>query len=227
MTGTHSTLGSRPTGDGTGAAPTNTDPGVAALAVTVMDELADAFSTIDWAEDEITRAIRRHPGHADALYHSFGLIRPRDVGPGMGAEFVYRSHAAELLDRVAVGADTRPATAAELCLVCCEASLRAPMHGAAAGLYFRMWLQAFPDKPITPDQADEQVHYEKLYGTQIDDLERTLRNKTADPHRQLRDIDCAGKHHSTRVACRYAPSAIPAPGGADVDRAVAGGRAAR
>src|SRR6266540_1518663 len=55
LTGTHSTLGSRPTGDGTGAAPTNTDPGVAALAVTVMDELADAFSTIDWAEDEITR----------------------------------------------------------------------------------------------------------------------------------------------------------------------------
>jgi len=187
-----------------------------------MDELQGAFATIDWAEDEITRAIRRHPGHADVLYHAFGLIRPRDIGPGMSSELVYRSHAGELLDRVATAADTRPATAAELCLVCCEASLRAPMHGAAAGLYFRIWLQAFPNNPITPEQASEQVHYEKLYDSRIDDLERALRHKAADPSRQLRDVACAGKHHGARVACRYATaSAIPAPDIADpttVDR---------
>jgi hypothetical protein len=153
----HPALGSRPTGERIGDAPTNTDSGVAALAATLMDELADAFAVMDWAEDEIARAIRRHPDHADALYHSFGLIRPRDIGPGMGSEFVFRSHAAELLDRIAASADTRPATAAELCLVCCEASLRTPLHGPTAGVYFRMWLRAFPDRPITPGQADEQV----------------------------------------------------------------------
>jgi hypothetical protein len=208
----HHFAGLLPTGTRTGATPTNTDPGVAALAASLTDELQDAFATIDWAEDEITRATRRHPGHADVLYHGFALIRPRDIGPGMSTELVYRSHAAELLDRIAAGADTRPATAAELCLVCCEASLRAPMHGAAAGLYFRMWLQAFPRHPITGEQAGEQVHYEKLYGSRIDDLQRTLRHKAADPGRQLRDIDCAGKHHGTRVACRYATaSALPAP----------------
>src|SRR5262245_21204722 len=114
-----------PTDTRTGATPTNTDTTVAALAATLTNELQDAFATIDWAEDEITRATRRHPSHADVLYHGFGLIRPRDIDPGMSTELVYRSHAAELLDRIATGADTRPATAAELCLVCCEASLRA------------------------------------------------------------------------------------------------------
>ena len=222
----HSALGSRPTDDRTGGATTNTDSGVAALVATVMDEVADASAVMDWAEDEIARAIRRHSDHADALYHSFGLIRPRDIGPGMGSEFVYRSHAAELLGRVAAGADTRPATAAELCLVCCEASLRTPLHGPTAGVYFRMWLRAFPDRPITPGQADEQVHYEKLYGTQIDDLERTLRQKAADPRRQLRDIDCPGKHYGIRVACRYATTP-PVPAPAVVDPAIANGRAAR
>ena len=226
MTIHHPALGSPPTGDRTGGATTNTDSGVAALVASVMDELADASAVMDWAEDEIARAIRRHPGHADALYHSFGLIPLRDIGPGMGCEFVYRSHAAELLDRVAAGADTRPATAAELCLVCCQASLRTPLHGPTAGVYFRMWLRAFPDQPSTPDQADEQVHYEKLYGTQIDDLERTLRQKAADPNRQLRDIDCPGKHHGTRVACRYA-STPPVPAPAVVDPVTANGRAAR
>jgi hypothetical protein len=215
---------SPPTGDRT--AGTNTDSGVAALVASVLDELTDACAAMHWAEDEIASAIRRHPYHADALYHSFELIRPRDIGPGMGAEFVYRSHAAELLDRVAAGADTRPATAAELCLLCCEASLRAPLHGPAAGLYFRMWLQAFPDKPITAGQADEQVHYEKLYGAHIDDLQQTLHQKAADPNRHPRDIDCAGKHHGTPVACRYATTPpIPAP--VVIDPATADRRAAR
>jgi hypothetical protein len=219
-------VGSPPTSDRTGGATTNTDSGVAALLASVLDKLTDASAAMDWAEDEIASAIRRHPDHADALYHSFGLIRPRDIGPGMGDEFVYRSHAAELLDRVAAGADTRPATAAELCLVCCAASLRTPLHGPTAGLYFRMWLRAFPDKLITPGQTDEQVHHEKLYGTQIDDLQRTLRHKAADPNRQLRDIDCAGKHHGTHVACRYATTP-PSPAPAVVDPARANGRAER
>ncbi len=226
MTIHHTALGSRPTGEGSGGPPTSAESDVAALAATLMNELASVDAAMDWAEDEIARATRRHPDHADALYHSFGLIRPRDIGPGMGSEFVYRSHAAELLDRIAAGADTRPATAAELCLVCCEASLRAPLHGPTAGVYFRTWLRAFPDRSITPGQADEQVHYEKLYGTQIDDLERTLRQKAADPRRQLRDIDCAGKHHGTRVACRYAATP-PVPAPAVVEHAIGNGRAAR
>lgn len=161
---------------------------------------------MDWAEDEIKRAIRRHPDHADALYHAFSLLQPRDIGTGMGTEFVYRSHVRELLERIAAGTDTRPPTAAEMCLVCAKVSLEVPLHGAAAGLYFRMWLQAFPDRPITPDQVAEQVHYERLHGTQIDEHAAMLRRKAADPNRLLADIDCAGRHHGEDVTCRYATS---------------------
>ncbi|MGI5185475.1 hypothetical protein ACQEVZ_55455 [Dactylosporangium sp. CA-152071] len=177
---------------------------VASLVATTMSDLGGLFSAMDWAEDEIKRATRRHPDQADMLYHAFSLVQPRDIGTGMGAEFVYRAHVRELLERIAAGADTRIPTAAELCLVCTQVSLQVPLHGALAGLYFRMWLRAFPDRPIASDQAAEQVHYERLHGTQIDEYEAMLRRKAADPNRLLADIDCAGRHHGKDVTCRYA-----------------------
>jgi hypothetical protein len=179
---------------------------VASLVATIMSDLGGLFSSMDWAEDEIERATRRHPDQADTLYHAFSLLQPRDIGMGMGAEFVYRSHVRELLERLVAGTDTRIPTAAEMCLVCAQASLKVALHGAAAGLYFRMWLQAFPDRPITSDQAAEQVHYQRLHGAQIDEYEAMLHRKATDPNRLLADIDCAGRHHGKHVICRYATS---------------------
>ena len=164
------------------------------------------FAAMDWAEEEIAAASRRHPRQADLLYHAFSVLVPRDIGPGMGTEFVYRGHVRELLDRIADGADLRPATAAEICLALSEISLQAPMHGAGAGLYFRMWLHAFPDNPLTAEQADHQVHYEHLHGAADRRAGGRLRHKAADPDRQLGDIDCAGRHHGQQVACRSPPA---------------------
>ncbi|ROO60354.1 hypothetical protein EDC02_2217 [Micromonospora sp. Llam0] len=180
------------------------DDALTALIASVTADVTGTADMMDWAEDEIAKAARRHPDQADALYHAFSLIRPRDIGPGMTSEFVYRSHAAELLERIATAADTRPATAAELCLVCSQVSQFTPMHGAAAGLYVRLWQTAFPHHPSSPDMADQQVHYEKLFGSRIDDLEQELRRKCADANRRPTAIDCAGTHHGQRVACRYA-----------------------
>jgi hypothetical protein len=183
------------------------------LVSAVTADLAGPFAMTDWAEDEIALAMGRHPDQVDALHHAFPLIRPRAIGAGMDCEFVYRSHAAELLERVASGVDTRPATAAELCLFCARASLLAPMHGAAAGLYFRMWQAAFPHRAVTPDDAGRQVAYEKLHGPQIDDLETLLRQKIADPRRRLTGVECSGVHHGRRVGCRYAaPASSANPG---------------
>ncbi|WP_148083799.1 hypothetical protein [Micromonospora sp. Llam0] len=159
---------------------------------------------MDWAEDEIAKATHRHPDQADAIYHAFSLIRRGHFGLEMPSDFVYRSHAAELLERIAAGADTTVATAAELCLVCAETSQLAPMHGAAAGLYFRLWRTAFPDHPCTPELVDQQVPYEMLHGSRIDELEQVLRHKFTDPHRRLIDIDCSGTHHGRPVTCRFA-----------------------
>lgn len=171
------------------------------LMSTLTDAIGPTFEAMEWAEDEIQRAARRHPEAADRLWHSFSLLTPRD---GMGVEFVYRSHARELLDRVARGEDTRPGTAAEVCLVCKDASLVAPLTTGGVGLYMRMWLQAFPDRPVHDGQADDQVHYEAMRGSQIDDLEAKARHRTADPDRRLKDITCRGVHHGEPVNCRYA-----------------------
>jgi hypothetical protein len=182
---------------------------VASLVAAVMSDLGDVFAAMDWADDEIEQASRRHPDQTHALYHAFSLVRPRDIGTGMGVEFVYRSHVRELLERVASGADTRPPTAAEMCLVCTHIGLKVPLHGAAAGLCFRLWLRAFPDRPITSTQAADQVHYERLHSTQIDEYEAMLCRKATDPHRLLDGIDCAGRHHGRNVTCRYATNTAP------------------
>ena len=158
---------------------------------------------VDWAEAEIAGAARRHPAHADVLYHAFPLLVPRDLGAGMGTEFVYRAHATELLRRLVNQDDTRPATAAEICVGCAEVSLRIPMHGPAAGLYLRMWQQAFAHLTVTGDGTERSAGYEQLYGAQIDELEQLMRHALADPNRHLGDVDCDGRHHGRLAACRY------------------------
>jgi hypothetical protein len=190
----------RPAATGTVSAATD----AAALFASISTSLEPNFESMDWAEDEIAKATARHPEQADVLYHAFTLLRPRDIGPGMGTEFVYRGHVRELLERIATGADTRPGTAAEICLAFSEISQIAPMRESGNGLYFRMWLAAFPDQLIFEDQAEHQIHYERLHSSQIDDAETLMRAKLADPGRRLRDIECAGRHHGETVTCRYA-----------------------
>jgi hypothetical protein len=180
------------------------DPAV--LSVAIQAEVGSLLVPIDWAEDEIAAASRRHPGQADLLFHAFRRLTPRDIGSGMGTEFVYRGHARELLDRVASGTDLRPATAAEICLVLSKVSQRTPIHGAGAGLYFRMWQAAFTDHPATAELVGDQSAYQYLHGTEIDELEAMLRRKAADPARQFGDIKCRGRHHGDAVTCRFANS---------------------
>lgn len=135
-----------------------TDP-LSAILQESTDLIGTTLEQIKWAESEIDAAITRHPAQGDLLYHGFGLLIP--THRLMATEFVSRSHYRELLDRLATGQDTRPGTAAEVCCACCEASLVAPLNSTAAGLYFRMWESAFPDKPPVTDRTR---HHEALHG---------------------------------------------------------------
>lgn len=159
----------------------------------VEADVTAAFRLVDLAEDEIDQAMARHPDQADRLYHSFRILG--DVDPRvMRVERGYRSHCAELLDRIARGEDTRPGTATEVCLVCCDSSLSAPLTESAAGLYERMFRQAFPE-----DHAaiwrDVGQHYQGLHGWEIDSLEDRTRKLAARPSRVVGDVDCPGTHH--------------------------------
>lgn len=172
------------------------------LSVIVRDahqSLKTVFSRITWAADEIDRAMARHAAHRDTLYHSFALLYPTPLL--LDTEFVYRSHCREILDRVAAGADTRPGTAAEVCCLCREISLVAPLRPSAMGLYVRMWSVAFPDQMPHTDQGP---HYEALRGPRIDDLEALARQKLKVAGRTLGPITCSGRHDGEPVDCAYA-----------------------
>lgn len=168
------------------------------------NELANFTETtanqMGWAEGEISQEQQLRPNDADVLYHSFGLLVP--THELMSTEFVYRSHARELLIRSARGEDTRLATWAEIVCAMSEVALEVPLHGAAYGLYVRAWGRAFPEKPF-PDQPEVIEHTEALYGSRIDDLERDLRRKITDKLRVL-DTTCPGTHHGEpATGCRY------------------------
>ncbi|MEU6130977.1 hypothetical protein ABZ805_17550 [Saccharopolyspora sp. NPDC047091] len=162
-------------------------------------EITSTFEALGWAEDEIDAARTRHPEDADTLWHSFALLPPRHEL--MSTEFVYRSHAKEILERVAGGHDTRPATAAEVCCVLAEASQVTPLTSVASGLYCRMWRRAFPDQPLFWDSHDA---HEALEGARIDELETITRRKAGSPERVLAAITCTGWHHGVPADCRYA-----------------------
>jgi hypothetical protein len=165
--------------------------------------LAGIFERMEWAEDEITAAQKRHPEMADLIYHGFKLLTPTHELLSTGAEFAYRAHCRELLERVAAGQDTRPGTAAEVACQCHDASLVCPLTETASGLYARMWQQAFPGQG---DQWDaSHGHYEGLHAAQIDDLERESRRKLTVSDRRI-DAECAGMHHGEQVKCRLVPA---------------------
>ncbi|MCM3884621.1 hypothetical protein [Frankia sp. R82] len=163
--------------------------------------VTDALVQAEWAEEEIEAAGKRCPDRQDLLFHGFTLLVP--VLPLMATEFVYRSHCREILERVVRGEDTRPGTAAEVCCLCAEISQTVPLTSPAAGLYFRMWAIAFPDRPIADDR---RVHHEALDGSRIDDFEKLARARIGVADRRLGSIDCTGKHHGLRVSCRFASS---------------------
>ncbi len=104
----------------------------------------NTMQAIEWGEEEIAAAMRAQPEHADRIWHSFKLLTP--THKMLFTEFVYRSHARELLARVVAGGDTRLGTAAECCVACSEMSLVGPLNVSSSGLYWRMWrLASFPE----------------------------------------------------------------------------------
>jgi hypothetical protein len=182
--------------------------------VTITDLFAEVqtieslFGAMEWAENEIQAAQRRHPGAADAIWHSFRLLTP--VHPLMNrSEPLYRAYCREILDRVAAGGDTRPGTAAEICCVASEASEKAPLTSPAFGLYARAFRVVFPNQQFPGDELGDgeyMEHVEALHGSAIDDLEADTRRRLTRTERTLTGTECAGLHHGEPVDCRYRPA---------------------
>ena len=168
------------------------DRDLTAARLTALDALFDGMgdlveSVLDrclWAEDEIEAAQRRH-GERDRgpLWNSFRLLKP--THERAWPELVYRAHCRELLDRVAAGIDTRPATDAEKIGVLSAASQAAPLNGGAETLYLRIGTRMLPDVfEGIGDVLDVQA-YEKVHGSRADDYETQLARKLAQPWRRI------------------------------------------
>jgi hypothetical protein len=165
--------------------------------------ILDTLDCLEWSEEEIQAAMRRHPRVADTLWHSNMLLRPHGDRRLM-TEFVFRAHCRELLERVAAGEDTRPATDAEICSATLAIAARTPIRTTAFGMYMRLWHKVFPSKEIL--RPDEIAAYETVRGQKMDDLERETREKLAVKDRILGTITCRGQHHGVTVDCAYAPA---------------------
>jgi hypothetical protein len=104
--------------------------------------------------------------------------------PNMPAK-VYRKHCAEILERVARGQDTRPATDAEVLFGFCEVSLQVPLTQDASAAYVQLFTGSMGFNP-----APEVAMSERFPGAAnqtIAELRRKLSQKwrVADDPKQL------------------------------------------
>ena len=175
-------------------------------------EVEEAMRPFLWADDEIRKAQAAYPASAARLFHAMPLLRWACGGPVN--ETLYRGHFRELLERVAAGTDTRPGTAAEICMVMRNTSMHVPLPTEATGLYMRAWRQAgMPMWPFDGSRGggDPDVSYaEKVFG--VDDLDREVRTmigRRAGWRRITPDTatPCEGLHYGEPAPDRpYGPS---------------------
>ncbi|ALG06330.1 hypothetical protein [Kibdelosporangium phytohabitans] len=152
------------------------------------------------AEEEIAKAMARHPASKDRIWHSFGLLTDSPhvtVRP----ERLFRAHCREILDRVAQDDDTRPGTNAEILTLLHQISVTVPLTIEPYSLFIRLWPSTMPEHQ---DLVSDIDHREALFGSELDDLEAKARAKLADPDRVLAAINCDGMHDTLRVQCSYA-----------------------
>jgi hypothetical protein len=178
---------------------------LAAVIAAATAEAVQVTSTWQAGDDAVRAAQARHPAQALALWHGFQLLAPTHPRMTGGAPFVFAGHCRELLDRLAAGADTRPATAAEVVLACAGASQLAPLNPTGHGLYLRAWHLAFPDQEVMPDGE----HYEAIRGDEIDQALGGLRRKMTAAWRVMDPAtECDGEHWGEPVTgCPYAAAA--------------------
>jgi hypothetical protein len=181
--------------------------GLDALFHDIGDLIDSVLDRCAWADGEIEAAQLRHGERGRGpLWNSFRLLKPTHDRPW--PELVYRAHCRELLDRVAVGADTRPATDAEKLAVLSAASQTAPLNGGAETLYLRLGTRRFPDIFDGTGEVLDIQAYETVHGSRADEYEALLMRKLAQPWRTIgatiEAVEEHGRLTAEEMACKLA-----------------------
>lgn len=166
---------------------------------TAANLIRRVFKMMELAEEEIEEACSRHP-QCRAWVHDQGFLmcRPGDLSEAFAGavDVVYRSHCRELCDRLAAGADTRPATAAEVLLGLSGASLKAPPGRDAGTLQARCFLEVMgtpADKELAGILEDMAGQRESFPG-QFDEMMGKIRRKLRQDWRKRRGGEPCGQH---------------------------------
>lgn len=115
------------------------------MAGTRLGTVGRVLDLVAVAEEEIANATKEHPEKAKELRAAFH----EHLFPGELANFsadVYRSHAREVLGRVARGEDVAPGTDAECLVALSLASLKAPLASGHLAAMERVFASVYPDK---------------------------------------------------------------------------------
>lgn len=109
------------------------------------DLLGNTFESMDWVEEEIALAQKRHPARADEVWiHTFINCLPSQLLT-IRNERLYRAHFSEIADRVGQGHDLSLPTRAEIACLFHDASLRQMLKRSGVGIALMNHIALFPD----------------------------------------------------------------------------------
>ena len=137
------------------------------------------FCHMDIAEEEITRGKLHYPTKFKIINDSFMLLVTPAVLKGKCDE-AYRAHVREIIERVALGQDTRPGTTAECLCHMMEVALKAPLTGGGQAITERLFDTVFPGK--------FEITTKEHWPGQVDDDVLAMRKKLRDDERLLEKV---------------------------------------
>jgi hypothetical protein len=132
------------------------------------------FRCMEIVEEEL--AGRDQPG-------AFMLLCPNDVLGGK-AEWLYRSHVRELLDRLEIGMDTRPGTDAECLAALMTVVTAMPVTERARAAVHELWSRVAPDGIKERGLGDLPPTREVWEGSNEECIE-DVRKRMAQPERKV------------------------------------------
>lgn len=162
----------------------------------------DALDTRSRMMLAVQRALNDHPEYARPLALATPMLVPTDSLMECGHHQLYDSHVAELISRIVRDEDLTLPTAAEVLIVCSQASLRAPLDRSGYALYCSVFREVFPSHPITNEIGGDWWHHANRDGGE--ELRHTL---TRSMQNRIAGSQVRGKR---QVAAWRAESGLPA-----------------
>lgn len=141
------------------------------VAGTRLGTVGRVLNLVQVAEEEIASATTAHPAKAKELRAAFQDY----LFPGELANFsadVYRSHAREVLGRVARGEDVSPGTDAECLVALSLASLKAPLASGHLAAMEHVFAKVYPNHKDTAAPLGREA-----YAGETEEILTELRKK--------------------------------------------------